>query len=101
VYWWFSFVTVRICILLLALDHCGGLFHHPPYRPELTVNNYHQFTYLKNWLRSQCFINGESMEGVETRLVPQVADFFDREYQKLFPDMMIASVPAMTTLRSS
>jgi transposase len=23
----------------------------PPYSPDLTLNNYHRFTYLENWLR--------------------------------------------------
>jgi histone-lysine N-methyltransferase SETMAR len=26
------------------------LFDHPPYNPDLTPSDYHQFTHLKNWL---------------------------------------------------
>jgi transposase len=32
---------------------------HPPYSPDLAPCDYHLFTYLKNWLRSQCFNNNE------------------------------------------
>jgi histone-lysine N-methyltransferase SETMAR len=35
------------------------LFDHPPYSPDLTPIDYHMFTYLKNWLGSQCFNNNE------------------------------------------
>jgi hypothetical protein len=59
------------------------LFDHPPHSPDLTLSNYHLFTCSKNWLRSQHFNNNEKlMEGVKTWLTS-------------------ASVPAVTTLRSS
>jgi hypothetical protein len=62
------------------------LFDHPPQSPDLPLSNYNQFTYLKNWLRSQHFnSNEELMEGVETWLSSQVADFFDTGIQKLIP----------------
>jgi hypothetical protein len=62
------------------------LFHHLPYSPDLAPNDYQLFTYLKNWLRSQCFSNNkELMEGVKTWLSSQVADFFDTGIQKLIP----------------
>jgi hypothetical protein len=49
-------------------------------------SNYHLITYLKNWLRSQCFSsNDELMEGVRTWLSSQAADFFDTDIQKLTP----------------
>jgi histone-lysine N-methyltransferase SETMAR len=54
------------------------LFEHPPYSPDLIPNDYHLFTYLKNWLQSQSFnSNEELMEGVKTWLSSQVADYFD------------------------
>jgi histone-lysine N-methyltransferase SETMAR len=32
-------------------DHFNWeLFDHPPYSPDLTLSDYHLFTYLKNWL---------------------------------------------------
>jgi hypothetical protein len=50
------------------LEHFSlQLFDHPPYSPDLVPSDYHFFTYLKNWLRSQRFSNNEElMEGVET-----------------------------------
>jgi hypothetical protein len=54
------------------------LFDHPSYSPDLAPNDYHLFTYLKNWSRSQCFNNNEGlMEHVKTWLSSQAADFFD------------------------
>jgi hypothetical protein len=41
------------------------------------------------------------MEGVKTWLSSQMADFFDSGIQSLFPDMISASITAVTTLRSS
>jgi hypothetical protein len=70
------------------------LFDHPPYSTDLAPSDYHLFTYLKNWLRSKHFNNNEELiEGVKTWLNSQVADF-------LFSDTS-ASIPAVTTLRSS
>jgi hypothetical protein len=44
------------------LEHFNWeLFDHPPYGPALAMSNYHLFTYLKNWLRSQRFSNYELM----------------------------------------
>jgi histone-lysine N-methyltransferase SETMAR len=55
------------------------LFDHPPYSPDLAPNDYHLFTDLKNWLRSQRFNNNEElMEGSS-----QAANFFDTDTQKL------------------
>jgi histone-lysine N-methyltransferase SETMAR len=62
------------------------LFDHPPYSPDLTPSDYHLFTYLKNWLRSQRFNNNEElMEDVKMCMSSQVADFFDTCIQKLIP----------------
>jgi hypothetical protein len=62
------------------------LFDRPPYSSDLAPSNYHLFTYLKNWLGSQCFNNNkEQMEGVKTWLSSQAADFFDTGIQKLIP----------------
>jgi hypothetical protein len=61
-------------------------FDHHPYSPDLTPSNYHLFTYLKNWLGSQCFNNNEElMEGIKTRLSSYAADFIDTGIQKLIP----------------
>jgi hypothetical protein len=61
------------------LEHFSlELFNHPQ-STDNALNDYHLFTYLKNWLRSQCFnSNEELIEGVKTWLTSQVADFFDR-----------------------
>jgi hypothetical protein len=65
-----SSMTMRIHRQLLTLEHC----------------NYPLFTYLKNWLRSQCFSNNEElMEYVKTWLSSQAAGFFGIGIQKLIP----------------
>jgi histone-lysine N-methyltransferase SETMAR len=62
------------------------LFDHPPYSPDLTLSDYHLFTYLNNWLQSQLFnSNEELMEGVKTWLSSQTADFFYAGIQNLIP----------------
>jgi hypothetical protein len=62
------------------------LFDHPPYSPDPATSDYHLFTYLKNWLRSQRFNNNEELiEGVKTRLSSETAGFFDTGIQKLIP----------------
>jgi hypothetical protein len=54
------------------------------FRLGVTPSNYHLFTNLKNWLRSQLFSNNdELMEGVRMWLSSQAADFFDIDIQKL------------------
>jgi hypothetical protein len=42
------------------------LFDHPFFSPDFASCDYHLFTYLKNWLRSQPFNNNEPMEVVKT-----------------------------------
>jgi hypothetical protein len=60
------------------------LFDSPPYRPDLTPNEYHLFTYLQNWLGPQNFNNNEELiDGVKTWVSSQVADFSDSGIQKL------------------
>jgi histone-lysine N-methyltransferase SETMAR len=84
------------------LEHFNwDLFDHLPYSHDLALSNYHLFTYLKNWLESQCFNSNELTEGVKTWLSSQAADFFDIAHKNLFPDTSSASIPAVTTLRSS
>jgi hypothetical protein len=57
------------CIRALLEHFNWELFDHFPYSLDLTPSNYHLFTYLKKWLRSQCFNNNEElMEGVKTWL---------------------------------
>jgi polysaccharide deacetylase 2 family uncharacterized protein YibQ len=42
------------------------LFNYPPDSLDFTSSDYHLFTYLKNWMGSQRFINNEElMEGVK------------------------------------
>jgi hypothetical protein len=50
------------------LEHFNWeLFDHRPYTTDLAPSDYHLFTYLKNWLRSQRFKNNEQfMEGIKT-----------------------------------
>jgi histone-lysine N-methyltransferase SETMAR len=62
------------------------LFDHPPYSPDLAPSDYHLFTYLKNWLRSQTFNSDEKlMESVKTWLSSQAVDFFDTGAKKSIP----------------
>jgi hypothetical protein len=67
------------------LDHFNlELFDRHPYSPYLAPRDYHLFTYLKDWLRSQFFNNNEElMGGVKTWLSSQAARFFDAGMQKL------------------
>jgi hypothetical protein len=67
------------------LEHFNWeLFGHHPYSLALAPSDYHLFTYLKNWLGSQRFNNNEELiEGVQTWLNSQTADFFDIGIQKL------------------
>jgi hypothetical protein len=42
-------------------------FDHPPNNADVALSNYHLFTYLMNWWRSQCFNNNEELlEDVKT-----------------------------------
>jgi hypothetical protein len=68
--------TVRTRALL---EHFNWeLFDHPLYSHDLASGDYHLFTYVKNWPRSQRFNNNEElMEGVKTWLNSQAANFFD------------------------
>jgi hypothetical protein len=96
--------TLKTAACTQVLLECFNweLFGRPPYSPDLAPGDYYLFSYLKNWLGSQCFNNNnEFMEGVRTWLSSQVADFFDSGIQTLFPDTINASITAVTTLRSS
>jgi hypothetical protein len=78
------------------------LLDHPPYSPDLTPSEYHLFTYLKNWLGSQCFNNNEQlMEDVKMWLSSWAAELLTQAYKNLFPDMTSASILVVTMLRSS
>jgi hypothetical protein len=61
------------------LEHFNQeLSDHCPYGSDLTLNDYHLFTYLKTWLESQRFNNNsELMEGSSQ----VAADFFDKGLQ--------------------
>jgi hypothetical protein len=85
---------------LALLEHFNcELFNDPPYSPDLASNDYHLFTYPKNWLRSQRFNNNEEfIEGVKTWLSLQTS--LTQAYKSLFPGTIRASIPAVTTLRS-
>jgi hypothetical protein len=67
------------------LEHFNWeLFDHPPYSLSVSSKDYHLFTYLKNWLRSQRFKNNEElMEGVKTLLSSQAANFSDTGIEKI------------------
>jgi hypothetical protein len=82
------------------LEHFNWeLFDHLPHSLNLAPSYYHLFTYLKNWLGSQHFNNnGKLMEDIKTWLSSQT--FLTHEYKNVFPDTS-ASIPAVTTLRSS
>jgi hypothetical protein len=59
---------------------------HPAHNPVFALRYFHLSTYMKNWLRSQCFNNNEKLvEGVKTWPSSQAADFFDTGIQKLLP----------------
>jgi hypothetical protein len=76
----------HVCIRALLEHFNWELFDHPPYSPNLTASKYDLFTYLNNWLQSQCFKNNELMEGVKMWLSSQEADFFDKGIQKRIPN---------------
>jgi hypothetical protein len=84
------------------LEHFNWeLSDHPPYSPDLAPSDYHLFTYLKNWLRSQSFNNNEWMQGVKTWLSSQAADFCCTGIQNLIQVTTSASILAVTMLISS
>jgi transposase len=85
------------------LEHFNWeLFDHPTYSSHLAPSDCHLFTYLKNWLGSQRRNNNEElMECVAAWMSSKEADFLTQEYRNLLPDVTTASVPAMTTMRSS
>jgi hypothetical protein len=65
------------------LEHFNWeLFDHPPYSLDFTPSDSNLFTYLENWLKSQCFSNYELIEGVKTWQSSQATEFFDTSIQK-------------------
>jgi hypothetical protein len=94
----------HIAALTLALlQHFDlGLFDHLPYSPDLAPSDYHLLTYSKNWLGSQRFKNKEDlMEDVKTLLGSKAEASLTQAYTNLFPDIKVASIPAVTPLISS
>jgi hypothetical protein len=82
---------------LLPLQH-WELFDHPSYSPDLTLCDYHLFTYLKNWLESKDFNNNELMKGVKTWLSSQVAETsLTQAYKNIFLNTS-TSILVMTML---
>jgi hypothetical protein len=63
-------------------------------------SDYHLFTYLKNWLGSQCLNNNELMVPKCGRAHRWQASL-TQVYQNLLPDMTSASIPTVTMLRRS
>jgi hypothetical protein len=76
----------RVARTRALLENFDWVFDHLPCSPGLALSDYHPATYLKNWLGPQRFnSNEELMEGVETWLSSQTADFSDTGIQKLIP----------------
>jgi hypothetical protein len=74
-----------------------GLFNYP-----LCINDdYHLLTYWKNCFGSLHFNSNELKKGVKTWLSSQVEDFFETGIQNIFFNTTSASIPAVTTMRSS
>jgi histone-lysine N-methyltransferase SETMAR len=65
----------------VLLDHFNWeLFDHYPFSPDLVPNDYHLYTYLKNWVGSQRISSDEEfMEGIKTLLSSQAAFVFDTD----------------------
>jgi hypothetical protein len=71
------------------------LFDHSYYSLDLAPSNCRLFTYLKNLFGSHCFNSNEKlMECIKTWQSSQA-------YKNLFTDTTSASIPVVTTLRSS
>jgi hypothetical protein len=85
------------------LEHFNWeFFDNLPQSSNLAPSDYHLFTYLKKWLRSQRFNNNEElMEGVKMWLSSQAATSLTQAYRNLFSDMTSASILAVAMLRSS
>jgi hypothetical protein len=84
------------------LEHFNWeFFDHPPQSPDLTPNDYHFFTYQKNWMQLQHFSSNVLMEGAKMWPSSQVADFLTQAYKNIFPDMTGASISIVTKTRSS
>jgi histone-lysine N-methyltransferase SETMAR len=78
------------------------LFDHLPYSPDLAPSDYHLFSYLKNWVRSQRFNSNEGlMEGVKTWLSSQATEFFRYRHTKTYSPIQVPQFRRVTTLRIS
>jgi hypothetical protein len=80
------------------LEHFNWeLFDHPSYSPDLAPSNDLLFTYLKCWLGSQRSWWKVSEHGWAHRWQTSLT----QAYKSIFPDVTGASVPVVTSLRSS
>jgi hypothetical protein len=78
------------------------LSDHPPYSPAFAPSDLAPVYLPEELTENQCFnSNDELMEGVETWLSSQAADFFETGIQKLFPIMTNASSSVVSMLRSN
>jgi hypothetical protein len=80
------------------------LFDHLYYSLDMASRDYHQFTrtYLKNWLNHSASIIMRNWWKMSKRgRAHRRQTSLTQAYKNLFPDMTTASIPAMTTLRSS
>jgi histone-lysine N-methyltransferase SETMAR len=70
----------------LLEDFNWELSDHPPYSPDLAPSDYRLFLYVKDWFGSHRLNNNyELMEGEQTWLSSQAADFFNSGVQNLIP----------------
>jgi hypothetical protein len=93
---------IAACTWALLEHFIWEVFAHPSHSPDLAPRDYHLFTYLKNWLRSQRFNNYEElMECVKTWLSSQAQTSLTQAYENLFPSMTNSSISAVTILWSS
>jgi hypothetical protein len=61
------------------------IFDHRPYRPYFAPSDYHLFTYMKNWLRLQCFNNNEELMDYVKNVAGLIGGRLDTGMQKLIP----------------
>jgi hypothetical protein len=78
------------CTWVLLENFKWELFDYPPYRPDLSPNDYHLFThtYLKKWLWLQPFNTDEELiEVVKTWLTHRQQTSVTQVYKNLFSDV--------------
>jgi hypothetical protein len=57
------------------------LSDHPPHSPDLVQSDCNQFTYMKNWLKQQCGVDGRCQNVTELTS----SNFLDTDIQELVP----------------